>query len=111
MPVNFAYLMQPLRCTLEPMHDEVPDSFTALMPEPLYLELIRKYLVRHHYETRTLDYQMVRAMADWVEQDFDARLVAPVKSAMGEVPTSVTQRTHHGTSSASTASTAKRSRH
>ncbi len=68
-------------------------------------------MVKQFQEARALTPLMVRAVAKWVEQEFAAKNVSPVKHAMGEVPTSGEQSTRFGTSSASTASTAKRSRH
>ncbi len=79
MPVNFAYLMQQLSCGLENIRDDVLDSFTALMPEPLSLDLMRKYLVRQYCGAHTLTPRMVRAMATWSEQEFKLGLLLRLK--------------------------------
>ncbi len=109
--VNFAYLMQQLSQPLSPIPVVNFDPFTALMPEPLYMTLMKQYLVQSPSESRALKPHMVEAINSWAEMSFRAKFVTTVKKAMGEVPTSAEQSTSFGRSSASTGSTAKRSKH
>ncbi len=109
--VNLAYLMQQLSNPLLPIPEVNIDTFNALMPEPLYMTLMKQYLVRSSREARELTPRMVEAIDTWAEMAFHAKFVTSVKKAMGEVPTSAEQSTWFGSSSASTGSTAKRSKH
>ncbi len=105
--------MQQLCSLLLPIPEENLDSFKALMPEPLYQDLMKQYLVQNSNEARKLSPRVIEAIDTWAEQGFHAKYVTPVKKVMGEVPTSAEQSTWYGRSSASasTSSTAKRSRH
>ncbi len=109
--VNLAYLMQQLSSPLLPIPEDNLDSFKALMPELLYQNLMKQYLVKFSKEAQELSPRMIEAVDTWAEQAFHAKYVARVKKVMGEVPTSAEQSTLYGRSSASASSTAKRSRH
>ncbi len=103
--------MQQLSSPLLPIQDENLDSCKGLMPEPLYLDLMKKYIVQDKQEARKLTPRMIEAIDTWAEQEFHSKLVTPAKKVMCEVPTSAEQSTSYRMSSATTSSTAKRSRH
>ncbi len=78
------YLMWQRSCPWLPIQNENLDSFKALMPEPLYLDLMKQYLVQNHKEAHEITPCIIEAIDIWAEQAFHSKFVVPVKKVMGE---------------------------